>query len=83
MKKVGKHFLEGTRKILSYKTVKMDVDGWVDAKQYLPRDYDVMYLKIKNKSSSYGWVSGDKWDGLRINPEDEIIYWKKKKELNI
>lgn len=50
--------------------------------EYLPDDYDIMYLKIKNKPSSHGWISGNNWDGLKIKPDDEVLYWKKKQEAN-
>lgn len=80
MKKVGKSLVEETGKVLSYRTVKMDIDGWVNAKEYLPDDYDIMYLKIKDRQSTHGWISGNKWDGLRIRPDDEVLYWKRKQE---
>lgn len=80
MKKVGKYVFKETDKVLSYKTVVSDIDGWVDAKKYLPVDYDLMYLKIKDKPTAHGWIVGRKWDGLKIKPEDEILYWKKKQE---
>ncbi len=80
MMKVGRDFVRETGKKLSYRTVKTDCDGWVDARKYLPGDYDLMYLKIKNKESRAGWIVGNKWDGLRVCPDDEVIYWKKKQE---
>jgi len=74
MKKVG---LDLT---LSYWNIPADEDGWVDAKQYLPADYDLCFLKLKDKKSRFGWSSGFSWDGLNITKEDEILYWKKEKE---
>ncbi len=80
MMKVGRDKLDETGKTLSYRTVKTDFDGWVDAKHYLPADYDLMYLKIKDKKSSHGWVVGTKWDGLKIEQGDQVLYWKKKND---
>jgi hypothetical protein len=80
MKKVGKYVFKDKDKTLSYKTVVSDIDGWVDASKYLPADYDLMYLKIKNKPTTHGWVFGTKWDGLKVQPDDEVLYWKKKQE---
>lgn len=78
MMKIGRDLVPETGKKLSYRTVKSDCDGWVDAKKYLPADYDLMYLKIKDKKSSHGWITGCKWDGLHISAGDEILYWKRK-----
>lgn len=65
-------------KTFTYRHLKTDPDGWVDAKKYLPADYDLMYLKIKDKKSCSGWAVGTKWDGLHISSGDEILYWKRK-----
>lgn len=78
MMKVGRDRVEETGKKLAYSTVKSEIDGWVDAKKYLPVDYDLMYLKFKNKKTSHGWVVGNKWDGLNINSKDDVLYWKRK-----
>ena len=68
---------------LSYRDIKYDPDGWVDAKVYLPGDYDLMYLKIKDKKSKSGWVVGKNWDGLKIENGDEVLYWKRKPEESV
>ncbi len=82
MMKVGRDYIkvgEKERKF-AYRDIKFDPDGWADATKFLPADYDLMYLKIKNKKSAAGWSVGSKWDGLKLAPEDEILYWKKKAE---
>lgn len=75
--KVGKDILSTGRK-LSYQGVKYDKDGWANAKDYLPDDYDLMYLQIKDKEPCHGWISGKRWTGLKVKPGDEILYWKRK-----
>lgn len=67
----------GVDKTANYKTILYDSDGWVDAKKYMPADYELCLLKIKDKKTQPGWASGLKWDGLRIKEEDEVLYWKR------
>lgn len=79
MMKVGRDYIEVVRrKKFDYRDVEFDADGWADAKKYLPADYDLMFLKVKDKKSVSGWHVGKKWDGLRLKKDDEILYWKKK-----
>lgn len=78
MKKIGYHkYLSGDER-LTYKTVPKDIDGWVEAKDFLPADYDLVYLRIKNRKIRIGWINGLKWDGAHVNPKDHILAWKKK-----
>ncbi len=70
--------MESNRK-LSYEAVPKDENGWVNAKEYIPRDFDMCSLKIKDRKTKSGWAIGNKWDGLNIRPKDEILYWKKVK----
>lgn len=59
----------------------MDCDGWVDASVYLPHMYDIMYLKIEgNQRTVCGWWTGMSWAGLKVKPNDIILYWKRKPE---
>lgn len=79
MMKVGRDYIkigEKERKF-SYRDILYDPDGWGDTKKYLPADYDLMLLKIKDKKISYGWIFMTKWEGLKIKQDDEILYWKK------
>lgn len=62
-----------------YKDIDYDEDGWADAKKFMPADFDLCLLKIKDKKSRVGWASGNYWDGLHVNSEDEVLYWKKQK----
>lgn len=67
----------GKKRKFSYRDVIYDADMWVDAKKFLPADYDLMWLKTKEKTYP-GWSVGTLWDGLNIQPEIEVIYWKKR-----
>lgn len=60
----------------AYSDVTFDEDGWADAKLFMPGDFDLCHLKIKDKKTKPGWASGNKWDGLNVTLDDEILYWK-------
>ncbi len=71
MKKVG------ATKGVTYLSVEKDRDGYVDARKYIPVDFDICTLKIKDKKEKPGWAVKMKFYGMRIDPEDEILAWKK------
>lgn len=52
-----------------------DFDGWVEAAIYRPIPYDLVSMKMKNKTCP-GWWTGMRWEGLRMRKGDEILYWK-------
>lgn len=64
----------------SYKDVKYDNNGWADASVDFPANYDLVYMKIKDKNSIAGWISINQWMGLRLKPSDKVIGWKRKPE---
>lgn len=66
----------GSDKILSYCNCPKDDDGWVDAGKYLPNNYDLVFIKTKNKVYS-GWYSINCWDGYGVKEDIEVICWKK------
>lgn len=72
----GKEVLEFN----TYTNIKQDIDGWVDARHYVPADFDLCQIKIKDKKSRMGWVQGRVWDGLKLVKNDEILYWKRTRE---
>lgn len=84
MRKVGVDFIPTTKRKrrISYKDIKdeYDEDGWMDANKYMPGNYDLMFLKVKDKGILSGWAIGKSWDGLTIKPDDEVIAWKRKSE---
>lgn len=63
----------------NYRDVKYDIDGWADAKKFLPANFDLCLLKTKSKTI-HGWYSGLSWDGMNIQESDEILYWKHQKD---
>ncbi len=65
-----------------YHNCKSDYSGWVDANDYLPIPFDLMYLKVidhetKLNLTKYGWWNGHGWDGEKIEKEDKVLYWKR------
>lgn len=61
-----------------YSDVEYDADKWADARKYIPCDFDLLHLKCENREKTIGgWASGKNWDGLKLNPEDKVLYWKK------
>ncbi len=65
---------------VKYIDVPLDKDGYADASKYLPVEYDLMFLKIDGKSVRSGWWNGNRWDGLNVNPDDNVLYWKRNME---
>jgi len=61
----------------SYCNVKYDRNGWADASKYLPADYDLLFLKMKDGEIISGWSYGNKWDGLNLKVDHEVQYWMK------
>jgi hypothetical protein len=72
-KKIGKDKV-------GYRTIQYEKGGWVNAKKFLPEDFDLVYMKIRGKKDITGWANGYKWEGLRLKDDDEILYWKRKPE---
>ena len=52
------------------------LDQWVDASKYLPGDYDLVIMKTETKTFP-GWFSGIAWDGYRVPPNSNVLYWKR------
>lgn len=67
----------------NYNDVRFDEDGWADAKEFMPADFELCLLKIKDKKTKSGWASALKWDGLNIEDKDQVLYWKKNKEYGV
>lgn len=76
-KKVGMRYPDAPDDYFRYYDCKKDNNGWVNAKSYLPADYDLMHLKLHTGKVVFGWISGTNWDGLRIKPGDEVLFWRK------
>lgn len=67
-----------TDKEFSYQDVQYDGEGWADVARYLPVECDLVILKLKDKKPIAGWVSGNKWYGLRLKDKDRVLFWKRK-----
>lgn len=62
--------------------IKADKDGFWSVKDKLPVEYDLCILVGKNGRTAMGWrTSSSSYDGKRISRIDEVIAWKKVKEL--
>jgi len=59
-----------------YTDADTDIDGWTDPMLWLPIPYDLCWLKTANKTRT-GWWTGKIWDGLRLRPEESVLFWKK------
>lgn len=81
MIKLGTTKKKGSKKCYSYMDVKTDYDGWVDSTQYLPVDYDLVYVRVNNGinvRTKVGWYTGYEFDGLHLKDNEKIEYWKRK-----
>jgi len=63
-------------RVFGYTDIPYDADGWVDAKKYRPGAYDLISMKTDSKTYS-GWWSGERWDGRKIPPDADVLYWKR------
>lgn len=71
------------RSYMTYSDVKTDYDGWADAEQYLPKEFDLVHLKLNNGKHSKGWRSTTSWDGRKFDPGTVILSWKKMDDLEL
>lgn len=61
-----------------YKDVYYDEHGWADAVEFLPHDFDLVYMKTDvNENPIAGWSIGKQWDGKRLRPEAKVSHWKR------
>lgn len=65
-----------TRKLIGYKSIQYDENGWADAKLYLPKDYDLQIIKTDDGKTYRGWHTGKHWDGLNFG-DKKVLYWKR------
>lgn len=80
MIKVGKSRLPGKsgkkERFATYKDIEYIFDDWVDAKKFIPMDFDIVTLRSKDKEFK-GWSVGMSWDGYRHTGKEEILQWRK------
>jgi len=77
-KKVKK---EPHERLVAYRDVRKERDGWVDVKKYLPDDFDLVTMNVLGRKPCAGWLCGTKWVGLRLRQGDIVKGWKRKKEI--
>jgi hypothetical protein len=69
---------EGKKFFCKYSDVPVSDNGWVVELKYLPISFDLVLLRMKDKSKPQtGWWNGRKWMGLRIKANDTITAWKR------
>lgn len=67
----------GKERKVTYQDIKNNHDDWINPTDFLPADFDIVSLKIKNRIRIVpGWSIGNGWDGLRLRSKDEVIGWK-------
>lgn len=62
--------------VYTYSDVCFDKDGWADATEFLPDEYDLCHLKTET-TTKIGWFCGNGWDGKTIEKWDKIVKWKR------
>jgi hypothetical protein len=82
--KVGRDKIQVLKdRSFTYKDIIYDDDGWADARKYLPADFDLVHLRLKDGTPNLtGWHTGKEWEGLRIKEQDEVTFWKRKLDEN-
>jgi hypothetical protein len=60
----------------NYRNIKYDKNGWANAEEYLPDQFDLCFIKTENNRVLKGWHTGQIWDGLNVNHTHKIKYWK-------
>lgn len=68
------------QKKFMYRDVFFDVNGWAKSTDYLPLDYDLVYVMTDNGRSYSAWHTGQEWDGTKINPDMKIVAWRRNDE---
>ena len=66
---------------IKYSDLPGGLTSWQDSKLYRPFNYDLVDLKLSNKTIT-GWWTGNGWMGLRLRKGDKVISWKKSKEID-
>ena len=61
---------------------KPDVNGFFSIEDTKPTEYDLCILVGKNGRTAMGWrTGGTNFDGSKIDRIDEVVAWKKSKEI--
>lgn len=65
---------------ISYSDVEYGDDEWVDAKKFTPSSFDLVKIKTDEKTIN-GWYTGERWYALRLKKNEEVLFWKRLKEI--
>ncbi len=49
---------------------------WNSVDEYLPDVYDLILLKTSTGKKFKGWLSHRTWDGMKMEENDIVKYWK-------
>lgn len=72
-----RHAETGLESICKYSDIPTDPKGWVNDLKYLPINFDMMQLRVKEKPRIFpGWWDGKRWSGLRLK-DYTVIQWKR------
>lgn len=74
---VTKIFKNNHYRSCCYIDVEKDSEGWASTLIYLPIEYDLCFLKLKNNNVVFGWWTGSGWDGKKISKNDKVLFWKR------
>lgn len=80
IQKVGSKIV-GSKYYFGYNNVKYDKNGWADAKKYLPGEYDLLKVKLKSGVIKSAWLSNNKFDGLKLKDDEEVLFWTRNKSM--
>jgi hypothetical protein len=71
----------GGTKILDYLMVEVDEEGFADSSKYSPLEYDLLYLITDQGKRKNGWWCGNSYYSHRLHPDENVIAWKKNKDM--
>lgn len=67
--------LKTGKRFASYTDIP-DFKGWHNPSNYLPGEFDLVKVHLKSDKFKIVWHTGFTWDGLKLNDDDEILFWK-------
>ena len=73
-KQVGRREFR-SRSTIKYSHAEADKEGWSDPKDWLPHEYDLVYIDTGDRILT-GWYGMGFWDGFRLKDEEEVKRWR-------
>jgi hypothetical protein len=74
--KVGKVFGDPPKRFRYEDIPLADSRSWIDVDEYLPKDYDLVDLKLANGKLRKGWLQLGRWEALNLKKTDQVWYWR-------